>query len=100
MAVVFMIPGALRELAGNRAEVRVEAGAGPLSAALPLLWAECPAVRDRVFTERGRVRPHINIFVDGENIRYSGELETPLRADSEVFIIPAVSGGTDPDQNR
>ena len=94
MAVVFIIPGALRELAGNRAEVRVETGAGPLANALAALWAECPAVRDRVITELGRVRQHVNIFVDGENIRYSGGLETPVRADSEVFIVPAVSGGS------
>ena len=93
MAVVFMIPGALRALAGHRAEVRLDTGAGPLSDALGLLWAECPGIRDRVLDERGRVRPHINIFVDGESIRYSGKLETVVRADSEVFIIPAVSGG-------
>ena len=93
MPVVFMIPGALRALTGNRAEVRLDIVAGPLSNALALLWAECPGIRDRVLDERGRVRPHINIFVDGENIRYSGKLDTAVRADSEVFIIPAVSGG-------
>lgn len=93
MAVVFMIPGALRELAGNRSEIRVDAAAGPLSAALVRLWAECPAVRDRVLTEAGRVRPHINIFVDGDNIRDAAGLETAVRTDSEVFILPAVSGG-------
>ena len=93
MAIVFMIPGALRELAGHRSEVRVDAPPGPLSGALARLWAECPAVRDRVITEAGRVRPHINIFVDGENIRDAAGLETPVRAESEIFILPAVSGG-------
>jgi sulfur-carrier protein len=93
MPIVFIIPGALRELAGNRAEVRVEAGPGPLSNALTHLWRECPAIRDRVITELGRVRPHVNIFVDGENIRDSGGLDTPVRPDAEIFIVPAVSGG-------
>jgi molybdopterin converting factor small subunit len=93
MPVVFMIPGALRELAANRSEVRVDVAPGPLSAALSRLWAECPGIRDRVITEVGRVRPHINIFVDGENIRDAAGLETPVRTDSEVFILPAVSGG-------
>lgn len=92
MAVVFMIPGALRELAGHRSEVRL-AAAGPLADALALLWAECPAIRDRVITELGGVRPHINIFVDGEDIRYSGGLATVVRDGAEIFIIPAVSGG-------
>jgi sulfur-carrier protein len=93
MPIVFMIPGALRELAGNRSEVPIEAPAGPLSAALARLWAEYPAVRDRVITEAGRVRPHINIFVDGVNIRDAAGLDTAVRDDAEIFILPAVSGG-------
>jgi molybdopterin synthase sulfur carrier subunit len=93
MAMVFMIPGALRELAGNQSEVRIEAAASTLSHALQQLWIACPAVRDRVLTERGRVRPHVNIFVDGENSRFTGGLDTAVRADSEIYIVPAVSGG-------
>ena len=95
MPVVFVIPGALRELAGQRAEVRIAAPAGPLSGALARLWTDCPGLRDRVLTELGGVRPHVNIFVDGENIRDAAGLETPVRPDSEVFIVPAVSGGGD-----
>ena len=93
MAVLFVIPGALRGLAGNREEVRVEAPAGPLSAALSALWAECPGLRDRVITELGEVRTHVNIFVDGEDIRYAGGLDAPVRDGSEVFLVAAVSGG-------
>jgi molybdopterin converting factor small subunit len=94
MAVVFLIPGALRELAGHRSEVRVAVpAAGPLADALALLWAECPAIRDRVLTELGGVRPHINVFVDGEDVRYSGGLATIVPDGAEIFIIPAVSGG-------
>jgi molybdopterin converting factor small subunit len=93
MAVSFVIPGALRELAGNRSEVRVDAAAGSLGDALARLWAECPAVRDRVLTERGDVRPHINIFIDGENSRYAGGLAAPVRDGAEIMLIPAVSGG-------
>ena len=93
MAILFVLPGALRELAGNRDEIRVDAEAGPLSLALPRLWAECPALRDRVITELGEVRPHVNIFVDGEDIRYTGGLAAPVRDGSEIFLIAAVSGG-------
>jgi len=93
MAFAFMIPGPLRELAGNRSEVHVEGSASSVGEALPLLWATCPAVRDRVLTERGEVRPHIHIFVDGESIRDAGGLATPLRDGAQIFILPAVSGG-------
>lgn len=37
--------------------------------------------------------PHINIFVDGDNIRVSGGLDAPVRDGAEVYLIPAVSGG-------
>ena len=93
MPVIFLIPGALREFAGDREEVRIDGAPGSLSDALSLLWTECPAVRDRVITERGEVRPHINIFVDGENVRYAGGLSAPVRDGAEILLMPAISGG-------
>lgn len=89
----FVIPGPLRELAGNRGEVRLSGDAASVSDALSLLWRECPGVRDRVLTELGEVRQHVNVFVDGESIRDSGGLATRVRDDSEIYILPALSGG-------
>ena len=93
MPVTVRIPGPLRNLAGNRDEVRLSATPTSLSEVLAMLWTEVPAVRDRVLTEQGEVRPHINIFVDGESIRDVGGLGTRVRHDSEIFILPALSGG-------
>jgi sulfur-carrier protein len=93
MSVTFMIPGPLRSLAGNRDEVRLAAAPSSLSEALTMLWRECPAVRDRVLTELGEVRPHINIFVDGESIRDVGGLGARVGEGAEIFILPALSGG-------
>ena len=93
MSILFVISGALRQFAGSRSDVCIDGAAGPLAGALAMLWQECPAVRDRVLTERGQVRPHINIFVDGEDTRYTGGLATPVRDGAEVFLVPAVSGG-------
>lgn len=91
--LTFTIPGPLRELAGDRHELRIRGSARSVNEALSLLWAEAPAVRDRVITERGDVREHINIFVDGESIRDSAGLATPVREGAEIVILPAVSGG-------
>ena len=91
--MVFVIPGALRELTGQRSEVVIDGAAGSLSEALSALWKECPAIRDRVLTELGEVRQHVNIFIDGESIRYLGGLTAPVRQASEIVILPAVSGG-------
>lgn len=93
MSLTFVIPGPLRELAVNRGEVCIDGAAGSLSDALSLLWTECPALRDRVVTELGELRPHINIFVDGESTRYSGGFDTAVRDGAEIFILPALSGG-------
>ncbi len=94
MPLVFVIPGPLKEFAGGRGEVLVDAPAASLQEALALLWNECPGARDRVLTERGEVRPHVNIFVDGGNVRHAGGLAAPIRADAEIVIVPAVSGGS------
>ena len=84
MAYVFTIPGPLVELANNRREVRVRDKAQTVNEALSLLWRECPGVRDRVITELGAVRQHINIFIDGENIRDCGGLGARVRARSGI----------------
>ncbi len=52
-----------------------------------------PGVYDRVMTETGDLRIHINVFVGTENIRWAGGLETPVPENGEVIILPAVSGG-------
>ena len=89
----FVIPGPLREFAENRGQVEAAGNARSVSDALSILWRECPGVRDRVLTEQGELRPHVNLFVDGESIRFSGGLATPVREGTEICILPALSGG-------
>jgi len=93
MRVTFVLPGPLHPLAGGREEVTVDAPAARLTDALAALWTAHPALRGRVMTEEGRLRPHVNIFVGRDSVRYTGGLDTPLRDGSEVAILPAVSGG-------
>ena len=93
MALTFVIPGALREFSNGRGEVSIDGAARTAREALALLWSECPGARDRVLNERGDVRTHVNVFVDGANIRFAGGLDAPVRAGSEIIILPAVSGG-------
>jgi molybdopterin converting factor small subunit len=60
---------------------------------LQALWAACPGIRDRVVTEQGLIREHINVFVGKEDVRYTGGLATPISDGVEISIVPAVSGG-------
>lgn len=89
----FHIPGALREFAGGRSQIEIAHPSATLNEALLALWISCPGMRDRVVTEQGEVRQHINIFVGDENIRYTGGLATPVSEESVISIVPAVSGG-------
>jgi len=93
MPFLFVIPGPLRELAGGRIEIRVDGSAGSVSEALALLGDDYPKVHDRIVTELGEVRPHINIFIDGDSFRDLGGLDAPIRSGAEIIILPAVSGG-------
>jgi molybdopterin converting factor small subunit len=89
----FHIPGALQQFAAGRSEIELEDPPPTVKEALAALWKLCPGMEDRVVTEQGEVRQHVNIFVGDENIRYTGGLATPVSADSVISIVPAVSGG-------
>lgn len=93
MAFVFQIPGYLRTFTGGASRVIVDAAATDVRAALHALWAIHPGVRDRVVTEQGIVRQHVNVFVGDESIRFTGGLDTPVPDGAEIHIVPAVSGG-------
>ena len=94
MQVLFNIPGPLREFTENRSAVRVEVETGAnLLQALQALFAAYPGLRDRVLTETGETRRHVNIVLANENVRYTGGLATAIPAGKEVSIVPAISGG-------
>jgi molybdopterin synthase sulfur carrier subunit len=79
--------GPLKELAGNRAEHAIEGGSvGELLLALERTH---PATSGWILDERGALRRHINVFVNGE----LGAQETPVAADDRVDVLPALSGG-------
>jgi sulfur-carrier protein len=91
--VKFRLPGYLQPFAEGKATVEIDGSAITVGAALEALFACYPGVRDRVMTERGEVRQHVNVFVGDESIRYTGGLATPIDDAAEVTILPAVSGG-------
>jgi molybdopterin converting factor small subunit len=97
MSVTFHIPGPLRPFTGGLTEVHIagiEAGApATLRDALQTLWDIYPGLRDRIATEQGLIREHINLFVGNENVRYTGALTTPLQDGAVISIVPAISGG-------
>jgi len=93
MAVSFYIPSFLRPFTEGRSSIALRLSPATVGEALERLWSLHPGVRDRVLTEQGEVRPHINVFVGEESIRFTEGLATPLPEGCEISILPAVSGG-------
>jgi molybdopterin converting factor small subunit len=90
------IPAALRKWTGGRDLLELRFPADSLMIAADVIETvarEFPGLRDRVLDEQGHLRRHVNIFVDGENVRCMGGLSAPIMADSEIWIHPALSGG-------
>lgn len=93
MPVTFHIPGALRVYTGGNSKVEIGHSPATLAEALAVLWILYPGIRDRIATEQGQIRQHINIYIGDEDVRYSGGLMSPLREGSEISIVPSIAGG-------
>jgi MoaD family protein len=93
MAISIQLPSALMRYARGTAAVSVDASCATVAAALAELASRLPAVTDRVLTEQGELRQHVNVFVGDESIRFLDGLDTPVSDGETITIVPAVSGG-------
>jgi sulfur-carrier protein len=91
--ITIELPRALRPYARGDDVIVLDRDCDTVGDALLALAAEWPGVLDRVIDERGELRPHVNVFVDEESIRFLGGLEAPVKRRSTITILPAVSGG-------
>ncbi|MFH1485316.1 MAG: ubiquitin-like small modifier protein 1 [Chloroflexota bacterium] len=92
MSVRVRIPAPLRRL--TRGEDSVAFEAGDLSHCVEALEAQFPGMKERLCDESGELRRFVNVFVNGEDVRFLEGLATPLKDGDEVSIVPAVAGGT------
>ena len=94
MTVRVVLPGLLRDLADGAAELPVELETEtPLYAVLDRAFAPWPVLARRVRDERGEIRRHVNVFVDGEDAKRAQGVQTPVDVGATVHVINAVSGG-------
>lgn len=71
----------------------VGVNAATVREALEVVFATNPALRSYVLDDQGRVRKHMSVFVDGEQVRDRNGLTDPVSAASEIFVMQALSGG-------
>ncbi len=91
MAATVKLPTILRKHAGNEAKVSAEGDT--LSALLANLEASYPGITKNVINPDGGLHRFINVYLNDEDVRYLGSLETPIKDGDTVSILPAVAGG-------
>ena len=91
MAVTVKIPTPLRRVTDGIDSIEAEGTV--LAGALAQLNERFPGIKERLFTDEGQLHRFVNIYVNGEDVRFLKGLETPLKSGDEVSIVPAVAGG-------
>ena len=91
MAVTIKLPTILRKFANG--EPRVSAEGSTLAEVLKDLESRYPGITKNVIAEDGGLHRFINVYLNDEDVRYLGSLETPIEEGDTVSILPAVAGG-------
>lgn len=85
------IPAPLRKLTQDQAIVEVDGKT--IQDLLNSLDKNYPGLKDRICDESGQIRRFVNVFVNGEDIRFKDGAKTAVAEGAEVSIIPAIAGG-------
>jgi MoaD family protein len=91
MAIEVRIPTILRQYTGG--EKQVKADGASLGSLVDDLDAKFPGLKARLVTEQGSLHRFVNVYVNDEDVRFTGALDTGLSDGDEVTILPAVAGG-------
>ena len=91
MGVTVRIPTPLRRMTGGADKVELDVA--DLSQMIDTLESDYPGFKERLLDEEGELRYFVNIYVNGEDIRFDQGLRTSIKSGDEISIVPAVAGG-------
>jgi molybdopterin synthase sulfur carrier subunit len=92
MPITVRIPTPLRKLTNEQDTVTTD-GNGTLAQLIDSLETQFPGLKERICDETGELRRFVNVYVNGEDVRFLSGLATTLDPGAEVSIVPAVAGG-------
>ena len=92
MSVMVRIPTPLRRMTNGKDKVEVESA--NLNVLVEKLNGEFPGFKDRLVDEEGELRYFVNIYLNGEDVRFMDGLNTSTSSGDEISIVPAVAGGS------
>jgi molybdopterin converting factor small subunit len=87
---VVRVPPVLRVEAGGAREV--EASGATLRELLEDLTSRVPALGEKVY-DGEEIKPYVNVYVDGEDVRTRGGLDSPVGENATIVLLPAMAGG-------
>ena len=93
MAVKVVIPTPLRQYAGKQDALEVEAKT--VADALRAITSQYGDLRKHLYTEEGKLRSFVNVYVGDEDIRFLQKEQTPLKDQDVISIVPSIAGGTE-----
>jgi MoaD family protein len=91
MSVKVRIPTVLQKLSNGQVEISVDGNT--VGDVLTAVRADYQELFTRITTTEGAVKPFLNVFVNGEDIRFSGDLKASVKDGDEISIIPSIAGG-------
>ena len=91
MSIKILIPTPLRPYAGKQSIIEVTAQT--VGEALNALVVQHPDLRKHLFSDDGKLRSFVNVYLNDEDIRYLSKDATPVKEADIVSIVPSVAGG-------
>ena len=91
MPIKVIIPTPLRQYAGRQDAIEVEAKT--IAEALSKLTTQYGDLRKHLYTEEGKLRSFVNIYLGDEDIRFLKKEQTPLHDNDVISIVPSIAGG-------
>ncbi len=86
-----LIPTPLRQYAAGADSVDIDAST--VGEALDKLVEAHPDLKKQLFSDEGKMRSFVNVYVSDEDIRYLDREKTEVKADDTISIVPSIAGG-------
>ena len=92
MAVKVLIPTPLRQFTGKQPSI--DCNAATVGEALGSLTGTFSELRKHLFTEEGKIRSFVNVYLNDEDIRFLNKENTPTKDGDTISIVPSIAGGS------
>ena len=91
MAISVRVPTPLRRFTGGKDEVPAEGAS--FRAIIENLDTRHPGLRERLLDDKGEIRRFVNIYLNGDDVRFLDQLNSKVKDGDEISIVPAIAGG-------